>query len=985
MISYRNLATSLLALAALGGPAVELGAQSITTGAIAGTVVGVDDLPLGNVHLQLRPVDGGLTMLAEVERGGTFRFPLLELGDYELLAERLGYQPVLLTPLPVRPGRSLSVRVTLEEAVGPVTAPDTVVFSGRALAGGSLAGASRVFGDFELERLPQREADLGEMLRLSSLADQPLQVEGLPAGLSGLVTEGLPFVAASQSMAAGGPLEALLLPTRAAGQAELLAGRPDVEWPSAAGALLSAMLPSGTSGTSRQLEGLWSGEAIAPDPEIPPGYMNWRVGGSAGGTFAGDSAHISVFGQAQHHEVPVSLWSGRAGSPAALETAGLDVSSITGLQAGATNRINVGGRFGWRFAGDRWVESLVLFGQGDSDYARAGFTGSHIPGNVDATDLLVGVNAGAALSELVGFQVRVGYGQSTRDRSIDSPVETPFGDAAIAFAPAGVQLTSDPGFPGELQRSTLTGQGTVHLWTPDHHVKVGLGANLNQHDRTHAYARDGLYVFGSPAELADREGVFIGTGGSVASASFTVPELFGYLQDSWRIVPGLDLTTGVRYEVEMLPADDVSSNVRWAELTGLEAELPESVSDLALVAGFDWDVREQHLWRVRGAVAMQIGDVAPELLAEAITHDGRITATGAVRDVTTPVELGPRLTLLSPDFEPPTTTRASLGISRALGSTAVVHLDGVIRQTTNLPVRSDLNLRARAPFADPYGRPVFGPLERVGRLLYPVPGVNRRFGEFDAVSAISSSASSIYWGVTALLEKRYGWLKAVGSYTYSRTQDDWLLAGGGRSVSGSPLLAGADDDWAEGTSDFDPPHRLTLASELTLPFADMISVGAFWRLESRRPFTPGFGQAIDANADGVVGNDPAFVDESIEGMQEMIDSWDCLQESVGQFVDRNSCRLSARTLLDAWLGIRIPGIAPGFMPELRVEALALDAEGRGESYDTALFLLDPTGEVVTDPVTGAVDVPLMVNPRFGEPLSLSSEQMRFRISLRMVF
>ena len=118
-------------------------------------------------------------------------------------------------------------------------------------------------------------------------------------------------------------------------------------------------------------------------------------------------------------------------------------------------------------------------------------------------------------------------------------------------------------------------------------------------------------------------------------------------------------------------------------------------------------------------------------------------------------------------------------------------------------------------------------------------------------------------------------------------------------------------------------------------------------------------------------------------MDDLQREWDCLRTSVGQFVERNSCRAPGRQLVDAWLTVRIPGVGP-VSPELRVEALGAVSEGF-DSYDTALFRLDPDGMLAIDEASGDVVVPLEVNPRFGSPLTPARELSRFRISLRMVF
>ncbi|MEJ2218888.1 MAG: hypothetical protein P8099_20070 [Gemmatimonadota bacterium] len=350
------------------------------------------------------------------------------------------------------------------------------------------------------------------------------------------------------------------------------------------------------------------------------------------------------------------------------------------------------------------------------------------------------------------------------------------------------------------------------------------------------------------------------------------------------------------------------------------------------------------------------------------------------------MDLGPRLTILASDFKAPVTNRASFGIARALGPSASLFLSGVVRHTKNLPERRDLNLPTEAVYVDQYGRAFYGEPVRVGELLRAVPGTNRRFAEFDAVSAVSSSATSTYWGITAGIEERVdNVLRFTGSYTYSRTRDNWLGALGGAPLEALPPFPGSQElgDWADGVSSLDVPHRAAVATELTLPFVRVVHIGGRYRMESGRPFTPGMGPAIDANGDGVAGNDPAFVDGAVDGVQALLDRHDCLRQNVGHFAERNSCRDPMRQWVDAWLTLDIPG-RNGINARLTVQALNLGGAG-GRIYDHALYRLDPNGALVVDNAAGTVNIPLVANPHFLEPLFQAPDPPRARITLTVEF
>lgn len=979
------LVMTLFFLALLGGAGDRAAAQSTTTGVLGGAVVDDAGRPVAGAQVTLRPVDGGLSRIVEAGPDGGFFMTLLETGEYELLAERLGYQPVVVTPIPVMAGRRVDARAVLEPAEGAVAAPDTVSFRGAALATGSLAGRTRRIGEWELRSVPQRQGSLDELVRLSSYGDRPLEVEGLPATLGGFVVGGLPYRSAHHPADPAAAAEAPLFPVMAADGAELVVGRPHIESPSAAGALLTGELRRVGSGVHGELGGFYSpGPLVLGLDDFDASPTAFRGSALMGGAMASDSAHALVFVEGQQHSLPVRYWPrGATELAAGLAEAGVDVSDIDQDDVAQTQRLSLGGSFDWRFAGGQRIDVLALYGRTEREQSASSLHGYALPVAVDGQHFMTAATATGPITESIAVEVRVGVSQSSREYG-DAGVVDPGIDGPVAFVGQGAQL-GDPAFPASLDRSSLDGQATFHYRTGEHHLKAGLGGRYMDHTRSHVFGGAGLYLFDDATAFDDRTGAFRGLEGPAAAASFSVAEGFVYGQDTWRAAPGLDLTTGVRYELETVPANDLLSNQRWQELTGIDnAGLPDRTGDLAVAAGFDWNVREHHAWRVQGGVAVQRGDIPAELLAEVLTHDGRFEAVAALGDVAEVTELGPRLSILSSGFRPPVTSRASFGVSRALGSTAALHVAGVLRQTKNLPRRTDLNLPLEAPFEDQHGRPVFGELERVGGLLLPVGGLNRRFAEFEAVSAITSEATSTYWGVTAGLEKRYGDLRLDGSYTYSRTEDDWLGAASGQPLDALPPFPGASDleGWEEGTSDFDVPHRLVFAAELTPSFADRLSLGGFLKWASGRPFTPGLGRGIDANADGVSGNDPAFIDDAVEGLADLQASWPCLREFNGRFVERNACRMPDRTVLDLWLGLRLP--LQRVQTELRVEALALD-HGGGTLVETALYRLDPDGEFTTDSSTGQVHVPLAINPRFGEELGQAAEFARIRISLRMRF
>ncbi|MFW6079395.1 MAG: hypothetical protein ACODAE_07240, partial [Gemmatimonadota bacterium] len=250
---------------------------------------------------------------------------------------------------------------------------------------------------------------------------------------------------------------------------------------------------------------------------------------------------------------------------------------------------------------------------------------------------------------------------------------------------------------------------------------------------------------------------------------------------------------------------------------------------------------------------------------------------------------------------------------------------------------------------------------------------------------------SSYWGATVRLERRAtDALRFAADYTYSRTTDDWFGAGTGVPAGIVPPELDGDDDagrdaWTEGRSDFDIPHRAAAGVALRLPIGSAdLRLAARYRYSSGRPFTPGFRYGVDANGDGVFGNDPAFVDDAIDGMEPLLERWECLRTGVGAFADRNACRGPAIQTLDVTLGFRLPSLG-GVETEIFAAGLGLIESDGIARVDRALYLIDRNGAVSHDADTGVTTLPLGVNPRFGRPLLRRATGTIVRLGLRMAY
>ena len=383
------------------------------------------------------------------------------------------------------------------------------------------------------------------------------------------------------------------------------------------------------------------------------------------------------------------------------------------------------------------------------------------------------------------------------------------------------------------------------------------------------------------------------------------------------------------------------------------------------------------------------GDLDPGALSEVFSFGGGIDIRRGVGnlggwpslpDETAVPVTGERITLLSAKVESPRTRRAHFGLWQLLGESTVLRASGSFRRTEFLLRRSDLNLVTDAAGSDQFGRPVFGQLAQQGSVLTSVVGSNRQFAEFDQVWALNPDGWSKQTAVTVSLDHKVtDGLELFAAYTWSETKDNWLGVASGRpDVALDPGLDALRlTPWSEGRSDLDIPHRVTAG--LSVRYSAVTLTGTY-RFRSAYPFTAGYRAGVDANGDGSALNDVSFVPDD-PAVLDLARRWDCLATALERFAKRNSCRGGGVHALDVRLGLALFR-SGGRRVELVVEGFNL-LESREGLRDTALLLVDGSRQVSIDPITGDVDVPVTVNPRFGKKLSSTSVGRMIRIGFRL--
>ncbi|HWP38556.1 MAG TPA: TonB-dependent receptor [Gemmatimonadales bacterium] len=967
----------------------------MTAGAVEVVVLSETGEVIVGAIVTLTERSSGVSRIAETSEGGRIAFSLVPAGGYTIGAEQIGYRPVHVVGVNVGPGDRLDVRVTLPAQAPPVNTADTVPFTG---AGGmGEPDAMHAYGRFGLRRLASgTSSGINGLLDLASVADGALRAEGLPGRLSAIAVDGLPFAIAGHPDLPPVPGFDAAFPLLGLDGAALLTEPLDLEWNDFAGGVLHARSVNGARSPEIEAFGDWSPSSLSRSDYFDPGVQSlssWRAGLVIRGTAIRDTAHFAIGGGAER---------GWIAQPRAWEQTSDDALLAANVAARGGNlapylapryvreeRAGGFGTFDWQLAPDHRLRVWTSVARARRGEPAFWGIGALEPSGtrVEANDALAALTLASRFSGALSNELRVGFYRSEREYAGTG--------GAATFMASGAAFGVDPTLPARFLRTDIVVRDALHLDAGSHRLKLGLAGTLSSHDRTYAYGRSAVFWFADAQALGQTRGFYLRGDVTAPGVRFSLPQFGALLQDRWTVAPGLDVITGIRYDVERIPMDDVAPNQDWFERTGLSnVDSLAAVGRLSSRVGFRWRLGPGGAWLLRGGIGVYYGRVDPAAMEELIGEAGRVTVRrgagllGAWPGDPGPAatEVGKRLTLLQADYEPPRSSKADFGVSRKLGREGQVSASVAYRHTDFLLRRADLNRLTGFTGTDQYGRPLYGTLVKEGGLIGAAPGSNRRFSGFELVTALNPDGYSDYWGVTLGLDQPVGRVvRLLASYTYSQTTDNWLGGRyGGPYAELSPFpdsLGGVD--WADGRSDLDVPHRLVAGIELSPLGPRGFSVAALYRFRSGLPFTPGFQPGADANGDGSHTNDPAYVDDAVAGVTSLMAAWPCLASQVGRFAERNSCREPDRRALDLRLGLG--PVKVGRHPvELWVEALNV-VEPEEAVRDQAVYVVDPAAGLVTDPATGRVTVPLVANARFGQPLAYRTWGRTVRLGARVNF
>ncbi len=969
-------------------------AQSIVSGSLTGRVVDESGAGIFDAEVQLQRPGSGALLTDVTNRAGEFSFAFLTPGDYSLRIEAVGFRPLRVTNLPVRPGGSVPFVATVYEAAPPVTGVDSLGLPGVA-SNRVRTGESRWLGSLELQRLPDGDRAIQDLVGLTALGSAGSGLEGLPASMLGLYVDGLRVSPLALPGMHTDPLFGALVPRLGMSGIEVVRGNGETEWNSGGGvASIITRAPASQFGVSAYADytggSLWSSSALEGDV---PEHQSLRGGAIVDLPIVPDSV-LATFGvEVIRSERPRPALFGTDALPAWVNQVGGLQGALDAPTVESRDLASAFARVDWRLSSDARVSIRAnVASMPEQVGAPAGYP--LVPGEVplvDGRDVSAGLSVQVPMNDEMQIEAKVGIVSSKRTYGASGGF--PF--SRIPELPT--EIGTHPSIPGTLSSTIFEFTPTASFLYGDHSFKIGVGGTIGSHDLTQSPGTSGDFVLGG----AQGTGVFSVTGGSGLRSDFAAVSYNFFAQDTWDASPGVQLLFGVRADIDQLPESEVQISALYDSLyVGRlgAAQRPDTLSDVRSFStrfSFVWDVAEENRTFVRGGGGVSYDPIDPTVFHEWILGDGRRTVATSVDAGTWPVNPTggserPWLTLSGPtatgvitgdlDFKRARTTRAHFGLTRALSGGVAVHVGTAFRRTDNLMRRLDMNLTPQTSGVDQFGRPIFGGLLKRGGSIAPVPSLNRRFPGLAQVDFLNFDGWSEYRDFSIGIERRgLGPLELFANYTFSKTEDNMVgWADLDVNERRAPILnTETQDTWAEGVSDFDAPHRIAAGFTLDVTGLRGLQLSGVYRYRSGIPFTPGFRPGVDANGDGAFGNDPAYIG-GIE-LGSIGSEWSCVRSLANGPVERNSCRGGAIQSLDLRITFGLGG-AGGRGLELIVDALNVVEPDIG-IRDAALYLVDPLTSIGRSGLT--YNVPLTANPNFGNLAVPQTPGRILRLGLRV--
>ncbi|MEW6730118.1 MAG: TonB-dependent receptor [Acidobacteriota bacterium] len=900
--SLVHLAVStILLLGCLCLPSIAWAQSTATGGQIVGQVEDTSGAAIAGAEVTVRNKNTNYTRTVTTDDAGRYTIPLVPTGPYEVVCKASGFEPSgqeILITLGSSVGANFSLTVGATSDVVEVSAS----------AGSELSieptrtSAQSVITDLQIRELPANGRRFQDFIQLTpTVAVEPerngLSISGQRGVNNNINIDGADYNQPFFGGIRGGERAgfAFTVSQEAIQEFQVARNTFSAEFGRSTGGVVNAITKSGTNQFHGSVFYLFRNEDLtAKDPlNRKPLAKQQQFGGSLGGPIIKDRTFFFTALDFQDADEPITVLyttldtRNVRNTPGAQALLGVAPDNVGFSKTNDAQAIL--GRIDHRLFGNNNLSARFNFSNNKGINATSAGGGVQTTTNSalsnngierDRTYTTV-IQLTSVISSNLINEFRFQYSREERPRINNGPGP----EVTVLEGGSTVAIYGQRAFlPIEQFDDRYQVTNNISVIKGAHNTKFGFDFNRVFVDQIFRSDAAGVYRFNSLSDYLMRRPSqyrqFAGSGVFQASQK----ELAFYVQDEWRVRPGLTITPGFRYEAVFNPQyiTATSALTRPSQAT----TIPDDKREYAPRLGIAWDVRNNGKNVLRLGGGLFYARTPLLLFNQAITNNGgnpdlgqSLTLSGsAITSAFSAVGINlanaslsnlpiftqsqlaqlfrtstarPTVAFFDPEFRNPRATQFNAAFDHQLMPGLIVGVDFSYINTVRLERLRDINLPA--PIVD-----------ATGRNIYSGPRPNNKFF---IIRSQESSARSLYRALTVsvnLRRQRYV-LDAYYTLSSNYSDDDNERNFAGIQYDDVNNLANEYN-----FSRLDQRHQFTANGAVTLPFSFQIS--GTMRIVSARPFTPTgapFKPAVDSPAgmpiipSGDLNRDSQFTDRPI--------------------------------------------------------------------------------------------------------------------------